>query len=394
MAEFLAPSYASLKRKRSVSSQIPSHLPPEAINPFSYSQALLGQFAVAGLTDRDVLPDYPKFPHKPLPEPQADEDDHSGEQEDEGADERPRQPQLSSKPTAQQQALAPLRAIVLRYLQSGDIARAKRAFGLALRTSVGGKQMDLRADYWWALGAEILMREGETPATSDERSARRWGTAANTRRVQRYYQDLIQLFPYDRLRPGRVDALTFWPVMLGVEMYDVYVEERSAKKRVEDEIMNYDEDDEMDLDGHAIDDNDDEPRLSVREARVREGKEEIREVALEQVTELAKRMDNVMADLPYSRSHEMLRLRGMVALYMSDLVMPTMPRRDEEEHEGLAKREVERERAKDKFRRMIKNGGEVEEWIEYFVFPERKHRVKERQPERPLFSSLPIRPPL
>jgi hypothetical protein len=54
-----------------------------------------------------------------------------------------------------------LAAVVRRCLAEGDIATAKRAFGLLARAKVEGGRVDLRWDRYWEMGAEILMREGE-----------------------------------------------------------------------------------------------------------------------------------------------------------------------------------------------------------------------------------------
>ncbi|KAI1162209.1 hypothetical protein F5B18DRAFT_673809 [Nemania serpens] len=145
-----------------------SRLPSEAINPLSHSPDTLRQLAVAGLSPEDELPSqtHPGFPHRPLPDPlrprrrrggrtRSGGDDGSGAEMD---------PMATSSTSGQQQQysarvrhLNTMTAVVHRCLRDGDMARAKRALGFLVRT----RDVDLRSDHLWAIGLEILMRDGE-----------------------------------------------------------------------------------------------------------------------------------------------------------------------------------------------------------------------------------------
>ncbi|TPX06980.1 uncharacterized protein E0L32_011125 [Thyridium curvatum] len=452
MASIQPPTAANLKRKRApadsqASSQpgIPSHL-RDTINPRSHSQSTLRQLQAAGLSDQDVLPSeiVPGFPHRALPSYLFNQDDEDGsaeipaeidraeqqealgdnEDDDDGAesgkDHEDQDPATAARRRAEKRErgvkralraherhLGVLTAILHRSLDAGDLPRAKRAFALLARSEVYGKAVDLRQDHLWAVGAEILMREGEGEQQQqgqEQQGGRsrgeRWGSAANMPRVRAYYQDLILHHPYNRMFPRATSALDFWPALLGTELYNAWAEHGLALRRLEaeaedwaagggPEAMDYSEDDD-DSAGRGGQNDDRVPKMGPWEARLREAKDSVRTETMAMVGDIARRLDGLMENPPYSTSHEMLRLRGMVSLYLSDLVMAPAPRSAREDRDGRVEREDEREKAKDAFRKIIKERGEVEEWIEHFVYPERMEDDEDEE-TIPVFSSLPIR---
>ncbi|CAK7564839.1 MAG: hypothetical protein SEPTF4163_002742 [Sporothrix epigloea] len=266
------------------------------------------------------------------------------------------------------------------------LARAKRAFGLILRTEVRGKPVDLRRNFLWAMGAEILMREGEVKGRESDHSgsstrethSRRWGSAVNLPRVRAFYEDLIQQHPYNRLWPRSVSALTFWPAMAGTELYNIHAEVKRAMERLDDKARERGEEEqtknelddsadgeegESDKDsageghygGHDHDDDyafDQDVRRR-RNHPDRLAREDARREALSQARDLARRMDAIMATAPYATSPEMLRLRGMLALFMGDLAIVTPPRTPHETQDGSQLRAQERSRARARFARLL-----------------------------------------
>ncbi|CAK7220874.1 hypothetical protein SCUCBS95973_004305 [Sporothrix curviconia] len=332
------------------------------------------------------------------------------------------------------------------------LARAKRAFGLLLRTEVKGKPIDLRRNYLWAMGAEILMREGEVESrapggggSSEQPSrARRWGLAANLPRVRAFYEDLIQQHPYNRLWPRSVSALTFWPAMVGTELYNIHAEvklameqlddkarekKKRAQKRAEqdgssdesgdDDGSSSDSAEEDHYDAHDQDDgfSFDKDLRRRRNHADRLSREDIRRDALDQTRDLARRMDATMATAPYATSPEMLRLRGMLALFMGDLAIVTPPRTSRETQEGNRMRAQERSRARARFARLLevdrdiqtgryhRKGGVpdtvVDEYIERMVRGAKDdddsssdgegENTVDYPMERPVFTSVPFR---
>ncbi|KAJ9162295.1 hypothetical protein NKR19_g1441 [Coniochaeta hoffmannii] len=406
------------KRKRSASRHRDG-LPPGTINPHSHPPDLLKQFRVAGLPETELLPSVPDFPHRPLPRgylrrrQQPGEPEGEGEDDEGGGEESGREPATTGGETdgetdaevgkrkaaerrlrgvgrerrERERNIGVLVGILRRCVAEGDMVRAKRAFGLLVRAKIDGRGVDLRSEGFWGLGAEILMRDGETPGEGgdDDRGGRkrRWGSVQNMVLVRRFFEDLIQLHPYNRLHPDAISALDFYPVLFSCEMYNVHVELEMALGRV---------DEENEKDSEMQDDD------STRERRLKAAKDELREGALEVMRGVAGRMDELMMTLPYSKSLEMLRLRGMIALFMGDLEVPSPPREEDEEEEGMMKRDTEQKRAVGLFKKVLAGGGELEPWIRRLVAEhdeDDEEEDSEDQDDTPLslpkFSSLPMR---
>lgn len=440
------------KRKRSLS----SHLPDDTINPLSHSEGTIKQLRTAGLTADDLLPsDYiPDFPHRairPSHQQQQADDGSEDEKEDDddgsGSDEtradgarKARQRRLFRD--AQDKEIGFLTNVILRALEEGDIPRAKRAFGMVRRSEVRGRPVDLRKNALWSLGAEILMRDGEErsrsvlpvepgpeasaghreePGAQDEgavarRKGRRWGSTANMPRLRTYLESLVRQYPYNRLHPDSISDLDFHPVLFGCEFYDAWAEHRLALERLAEDSESWSDGDldvvpEMDMPDYYDDDGgareDGQYRqgqnLSGRERRLRQAKAELGLRALTAMRDLAARMDGLMENAPYSRSAELLRLRGMVALYIGDLSVPVAPRTDDEDEEGSRARGLEQEKARAFFARMVKNGGRAdactERWLrdgnasedDYGAEDDEENFHGSQWGGLPVFSSMPMR---
>lgn len=442
MSEIRPPSFAHyrepLKRKRtrSVSSRpnssagflssSPGPGPSDVINPLSYTPTVLGQLHLAGHSDADLLPSsaVPDFPHRPLPREKLSRGQSSSppetndEEEDRGKDAKRRQ-NAEHAHRVTERHLGVLTALIHRSLEEGDIARAKRAFGLLVRSEIWGASVDLRKNGYWALGAEILMREGENPpslsggeaagenedevmrsddgvADREETIPCRWGRASNMPAVRDYFRSLISQYPWNRFHPRSMSALSFWPALLGCELYNTWIEQVRALKRLDIEAEDWslvdDTNEEGDHDGSGVD-----LAHFKLERRKREGRDAIRLEALRQMRDVARSMDDLMIAPPFSTSHELLRLRGMIALYMADLVVPPRPRTEGEEYEAKVQRGTEMDRARHRFRKIIDDGGEVERWVGDFVSRRTDDGDGEDDDDRssnidlPFFSSLPIR---
>lgn len=433
---------SSHKRKRSLS----QHLPDDTINPLSHSEGTIKQLRTAGLTPNDLLPsDYiPDFPHRAIrpshqqhdaddgsEDDKEDDDDGSGSDEGRalGAKKARQRRQIRD---AQDKQLGFLTNVILRALEEGDIPRANRAFGMVRASKVRGKPVDLRKNALWSLGAEIMMREGEEeevmrPGAEDDgvadaasssrgrqRQQRRWGSAANMPRLRAYLESLVRQYPYNRLHPDSISDLDFHPVLFGCEFYDAWAEHRLALERLAEESEAW-SDGELDIvpemDMPDFYDNDDDggaredqgQSLSGRERRLRQAKADLGLRALSAVRDVAARMDGLMENAPYSRSAELLRLRGMVALYIGDLSVPPAPRTAGEDEEGSRARGLEQERARAFFVRMVKSGGRpdacTERWLRDGNASEDDYGADDDEEDfqgsqwggLPVFSSMPMR---
>ncbi|KAJ4353038.1 hypothetical protein N0V85_009610, partial [Neurospora sp. IMI 360204] len=380
---------------------------------------------------------------------------------------------------AYQSRVGALVAIIQRCLAEGDIALARRAFGLLVRADVNGRKVDLRFGGFWELGAEVLMRSGEDMENqfqlgagsqfgleddgegvegvegeedSKERRERKrlLRAAKNREQVRAYYETLIHLHPWSRLHPNKMGALDFYPALFGFEMEACFAEHKYGVEELEldrqrplssldliddddgdlpmenDRFGGRDRDDEMEIDDHfthghgqqsALDplrssppspsgyhrgnrgmDNvhplyqsemeEDDRRSRRSEVRLRSEKEKLRLKALEQMRDVARRMDAVMENTPYNKDVEMLRLRAMVALYVGDLSVPVSAAEEADtqeeeggggrwkssheeridEEEGRRAQAAERERARGLFVKMREmKGGELEEGDEWIL---------------------------
>lgn len=437
-------SRASHASSSSSSSHRHHSLPRDAINPLSHTQSTIKQLRVAGLTDADHLPSssVPDFPHRPLPGSRSrsqheqtqdsdhdhehgdDDDDHAGsEHHSQSRDRRARL--MREAPDAQ---IGVLKAVVQRSLEEGDIARARRAFGLLRRSEVRGRPVDLRRGGLWALGAEVLMREGEGPRAQQQqqqreegrdgvnqdaagqettsggssRVVRRWGSAANMPRVREYLEALIRTYPYNRLHPSSVSDLDFYPVLFGCEFYDTWAEHRLALDRLQEDAEAWSDhvDDYAQDDDESVAEEGEQLRVTGRERRLRVEVAELASRAMSTMRGIATRMDALLENPPYGRSADMLRLRGMVALYIGDLGVPPSPRTAEgEEEEGMRMRRNERDRARALFVKMKESGGRVDALTEKWLDGTRDEDYGTDEDDDldgawsglPVFSSLPMR---
>lgn len=420
----------SQKRKRSVSilssraASTPSHLPPDAINIHSHSAGTIKQLRTAGLTDNDLLPSayLPDFPHRslrqaaPLDNEDDDgDDDHAAAAAEETTDGEtttnsagPSRPLSKSRHArlmrdAQDHHLAILTATIQRALAEGNIARAHRAFGLVRRAEVHGKPVDLRRNGLWSLGAEVLMRMGEQ-AGGGGSGTRRWGSTANLPALRAYLEGLVRLYPYNRLHPSSISAQDFYPVLFGCEVYDAWVEYRAGLELVvrEWEEGGFD-DDELSPPPPSLDEynGEERERESRADRRLRDERAILARRALAAARDVVTRMDLLMEAAPYDRSVEMLRLRGMAALFLGDLAAVATV--DEERGEALRVREEERTRARGFFARMRDAGGSVDNFTERWLVNEDdddddddENRVEDDEmaytwSALPVFSSLPMR---
>jgi hypothetical protein len=346
-------------------------------------------------------------------------------------------------PMLRLQHLSVLTTILQRCLQDGDIARASRAWAMLIRAQVAGRGIDLRESGYWGIGAELLIRNSARrrrysydDSEEEEENGRevqdtgidekRWGSAEGLQKAKDYYERLILQHPYKRQFHGSVTAVDFWPVMVGCEIYGIQYEQREGLRKISEQEGDDDggersgsQSDESEEDAEEVDIGEDarfiwEQKRKVRRMRRRAERRwternEIRQTALAASEKITARMDDVMSMPPYSDSHNMLRLRGMLALYIGDLSVPDLPLEDEEgsdaneetaernrklgrgnqdterrflfrqrinDHErGKRKQEQERERARKLFERIAREGGLVEESMDVPVRSEEQEEL-------------------
>ncbi|KAG7288028.1 hypothetical protein NEMBOFW57_007548 [Staphylotrichum longicolle] len=304
-------------------------------------------------------------------------------------------------------------AVVKRCLAEGDVATARRAFGLLARARVYGRKVDLRWERYWELGAECLLRErdaGRRSSTTLEEEEERLG------RLKAYYEYLIQQYPFSKQHAASSanSVLDFQVALFSAEMEAAHASHRRKLERLQrgdgddDDAMDVDEPMDYDLDGlREHDDDDDEDGgegrllperdehlrgLSRREVRLREKENELRLATLKRMLDVAERMDTVMETVPFSRDHELLRLRAMVALFVGDLYMPPAPRSKTEEREGKRSKAGQRVKAREFLRRIKDGGGELkehdEQLLESLATDDEEDEEDEGPSVLPMFSSM------
>ncbi|PSN69270.1 hypothetical protein BS50DRAFT_609391 [Corynespora cassiicola Philippines] len=191
-------------------------------------------------------------------------------------------------PALRKNHLAILTAVMHHCLLEGDYQRAGRAWGMLLRTRFAGQQMDPRYHGRWGIGAEILLRRSTQDPSQISDAA---DEASNETDVfseegfelaREYYERLIVQHPNRKTHPQAVDDRTFYPAMFSVWISQV--RERSRQDVLVERAAILDEE--------------------LRRAR-----------------EIAERMDQIIISPPFDKQGNLLELRGMVSLWMSDLIM-------------------------------------------------------------------------
>lgn len=225
------------------------------------------------------------------------------------------------------QHMSALTAILHRSLLHGDYTRAGRAWGLLLRDGHRGMPLDVRAQGRWGIGAEILLRRGRSGslenadnhppnALGDHDPASRF-TKKGFEEAKEYYERLILNHPFSKPHPRSISALHFYPAMFGLWVYVAQEESKIARKNVLERDLSVEE---------PSDGEDSEFDMERREAAKRYAiTAAVRAKELEQAQEIATRMDTLLGSPPYADSPQLLELRGMVSLWIGDLIVSSLP---------------------------------------------------------------------
>ncbi|KAG8676061.1 hypothetical protein FPOAC2_02141 [Fusarium poae] len=405
MASLLDPPYFSQqsqsnKRKRLETAdddEFPSSFPTGSINPLSHSPGVIAQFAIAGLSEADEDPSQRirDFPHRGLVEHGASAVEVESDEDPETEGDEAARPKSKKNTTRKRGGhFDVLLQSTHHFIDEGEMEKAARTYGLLLQLRPSGLPVDVRHHDLWAIGAEILMRQGEVSARErqedQEKSSKplkRWGRAENMSKVRAYFDTLIQQHPYDYKTPNIVSAFDFWIAMFSCEIYNTHAEHTLALERLSSSA---EEDYRRESFGH--DDSFGSDDLESSEARLVRKKDELRRQTLSAMRDITKRMDALIQDMPYSRNQQYLRLRAMASLYIADLVVPigpgSMPQtQTQPEHEQQA-RLKEQDRARKYLMRIVTYGGELDNAALRVLNPSDD---SEGDTSLSLYSSLPIR---
>ncbi|KAJ6025004.1 hypothetical protein N7540_005801 [Penicillium herquei] len=309
-----------------VTYEVPAYNPPLTLTPNEAHQ-----YRIAGLTPDQPLPRGKKFPHKPplekqrskkkLPVPVLKDLAHL------------KDPLYLPQATAYHaddlhlKHLTLLTTMMHRCLLNGDFTRAGRAWGLLLREEFRWFPLDMRYSGRWGIGAEVLMRGRLEQNSTREGHIPLPFSKEGFEKAKEYYERLILRHPYTKSAPRAISAWHFYPAMFGLWIYVAQEESKVGRKNI---IRNYEdsdqESDEEDAEFEQRQSN--HKRVLIATIRGRE---------LQQAQQIAIRMDSLLASPPYSDSAELLEMRGMISLWIGDLltssleprIMPTSSDPDE-----------------------------------------------------------------
>lgn len=276
---------------------------------------------------------------------------------------------------------------IYQELETGDVEKAGLLYGHLLQRKHNGRLIDVRYDNLWNLGAEILMREGEKPVEdhgpteSPTRPShnQRWGHATNMPKVRAYYDALIQRFPYDPRNSHLTCAVDFWLALLNCEIYNAHAEhDRDLQCLSNPDSVELEEEPPAE----AWDD-----MTTWRDAAIERKKDSIRKKTLMAMEGVAARMDEIMREPPYSKLNEFARTRGMLSLYIADLLIPSEKLAPSAElHNAHHKKMEEQDFAKVLLQKVLDNGGALGSETMLLLDPS-----GEGPENTGLFASLPIR---
>ncbi|KAF2864461.1 hypothetical protein K470DRAFT_239480 [Piedraia hortae CBS 480.64] len=188
-----------------------------------------------------------------------------------------------------------------------DWHRAFRAWALLLRLEIGGTGMDVREYGHWGIGAELLIRTNEKEGF---------------RQAQEYYNRFITRYPHAIARKYLVSAVAFYPAL-----FNMWISGAQRQFSVDEHEL-----------GHK----------------------------LQTALEIAARMDEVMESPAYNKSLPLLKLRGMVGLWISDLYIATASGEGDEggdAEDNLERSRTERAKVIEVFGKLKSAGGELSESV-------------------------------
>lgn len=281
-------------------------------------------YFIAGLSREDALPP-PPFPHAAVKE--ASKKKIPIEEELAGLNPPlyvPPKVEEDKSTSLKRRHLDNLTAILHKCMLNGDWPRAYRAWSLLLRTEIAGRGIDVRRNGRWGIGAELLMRRDATKSqeakndtdedfedaqslTSSKKDVPQSRfTDEGFKLAREYYERLILQYPHTPYTQNSLNAAAIYPVLFNVWIYEV--QDRSKRARQELEAAPDSRPSSRDSAQSGGSDRIKKPQL-----------QRIRFDELEQASSIADRMDELLLGPPYDTNTTLLQLRGMVALWLSDL---------------------------------------------------------------------------
>ncbi|KAK7509606.1 uncharacterized protein IWZ02DRAFT_387036 [Phyllosticta citriasiana] len=274
-----------------------------------------------------------------------------------------------------QHHLGVLTTLMHHCLLKGDYQRAGRAWGMLLRGETSNTTLDIRPHARWAIGAEVLLRKNriDNDKESTEKPRHDMFSKQGFQAARDYYERIILQYPFQQSAPHATNALTFYPAMFSLWIYQVSQEASLAKEALENEEL-----EQSDLDSEIESRSEDS---FSRHSRKREAKlAAIRLDELRKAQEIASRLDELMTSPPFDKNVDLLQIRGMTAVWISDLLKDgiadengedaashdvSLPGRGMNHDESTRREQVAI--AKNMFAGVKSNGGQLKEAAEQFL---------------------------
>jgi hypothetical protein len=250
---------------------------------------------------------------------------------------------LTQKDTLRQTHLGNLTALLHRCLLEGDYDRAAQAWGLLLRSRGASKPIDVRAHGRWAIGAEIHLQrhriskqsqidkhvddDGDAsmqPQTDDQPSASIEDdlfSEEGFRSARRYYDMLILQYPYRKRFAHKVHQGHFYPAMFSLWIYQVSQRSKIANERLQETFRRSESASRMSTSDDSDHRRGELPQNTSRNNVLMSDEErQILDSELASAREIADRLDQLLGAPPYDKRADLLQLRGMVGLWIGDLL--------------------------------------------------------------------------
>ncbi|KAK8244421.1 hypothetical protein HDK90DRAFT_156597 [Phyllosticta capitalensis] len=270
--------------------------------------------------------------------------------------------------------LSVLTTVMHHCLLKGDYQRAGRAWGMLLRAEHAGTIMDIRNHGRWGIGAEVLLHGRSKPTDSvvlqdgddsdgpADQPGRNLFSEEGFQAAREYYERVIVQYPFLQTHPHKPNALTFYPAMFSLWIYQISQETSRAMEEME-------KDDLEESDAGSEFDSRSEDNTS-RQTKKRDAKiVAIRVEELKKAQEIAERLDKLLTSPPFDKNVDLLQLRGMIAVWISDLLKISISDGQAENgpNPNDAAAKDQKAIARDMFNRVKSNGGNLKDAAEQFL---------------------------
>ena len=307
----------------------------------------------------------------------------------------------SKKENLKQTHLNVLTTILHHCLLEGDYDRAGRAWGMILRSQIAGKPADIRAHGRWGIGAEILLHRNSKQQTRQSQKSRRNSRESDNdespinyedtfseqgfRLARDYYERLILQHPRRKVHPHSIDEAIFYPAMFSLWIYEVSERCKRAREQLGRSARRSRSSGDNSSDDDSNSDSGNVRSPTRTRTTIAYEMMQIKNEELRRAREIAERLDHLLVSPPFDKQPDLLQLRGMVGLWVGDLIVKDVPlqqaregwgtdtSREDDERDGniadsvsrlearksIADKRAELEKAQEFFRRARANGGRL-----------------------------------